>query len=328
MHFSIFRSQRRIQLNRGVARIALLVGFVAAGAAMSTPSAAQAENKVDKVEGILGGAGTSGVVREPGSLDDAKKKQVEDLASALAAATGGRAYIVVLKKESDVDDFKNTYRNLGMARQDVLIVSNGAKWIFNCAAMSEADKKRLMKPIFEGSGNPLVRMRQLTDAIPSAIAGSQGAAKTGANTGRRRANNNATRSDRSAVAGDTSSSEGGFPFGLAFLGLLVVGGGGFVVMRRKQRDKRLGAEFKEALAPGENAIAEVFMGLDGIEDTPGFDGLLSSSTALQSEFDAVKAAPPTRQSIIQAQALSKRARELEGQMRALGGKGSAGLFGS
>ncbi len=272
-----------------------------------------AHANVGKVQEILEGAGQSGVARGPKTVNDEVKAKLGAMARDLAAKTGARAYIVVLADGSNVDDYGKVYDRMKLGGADVLIVSAGGEWVLRCNAIAAADKQRLMKQVMSTGGNPLDRMGRLTAALPAAIAASQQRAaplKSGRNA-----------APAPPITTAPASSSGGFGFGFAFLVLLLVGGAGVVFWRRKSRDTRLAAEFKQALDPGEQAMANIFLGMDAVEGKPGFDALLSRATDLSSDFDALKAQPPSRQSISRATSLGQKAKALEGEFRALGGGG-------
>lgn len=278
-----------------------------------------AHANVGKVQEILEGAGQSGVARGPKTVSDEVKAKLGAMARELAGKTSARAYIVVLADGSNVDDYGKVYDRMKLGGADVLIVSAGSKWVLRCNAIAAADKQRLMKQVMSAGGNPLDRMARLTAALPAAIAASQQRAAPASS--RRKA------APARPITTEPASSSGGFGFGFAFLVLLLVGGAGVVFWRRKSRDTRLAAEFKQALDPGEQAMANIFLGMDAVEGKPGFDALLSRATDLSSDFDALKAQPPSRQAISRATSLGQRAKALEGEFRALGGGSGPNLLG-
>lgn len=298
-------------------RIALLV--LASCLLGSIPVAAHAN--VGKVQEILEGSGRSGVARGPKTVDDRVKAQLAEMARELAGKTGARAYIVVLADGSNVDDYAKVYDKMNLGGADVLIVSAGGKWALRCNGISSSDKQRLMKQVLSGGANPLDRMQRLTAALPAALGASQGKAAAGS---RRRA---AAASGKTAPVRTAPESSGGFGFGFAFLALLLIGGGGFVFWRRKQRDARLEGDLKAALDPGEQAMANIFLGMDAVEGKPGFDALLSRATDLSTGLDALKRQPPSRQTIARAETLSRQAKQLEGEFRAFGGGSGPQLLG-
>ena len=102
-----------------------------------------------------------------------------------------------------------------------------------------------------------------------------------------------------------------------FFLVLVLGGIGFVIWRRKQRDGNLSAEFKAAMDPAENSMADFYLGTDGFESNPQFEPMLGRATALSNQIDQLKAKGPTRESIARARALAKDAAALESELRRL-----------
>lgn len=299
----------------GRGRAAMRALTVAAAVAMTAlPLSARAG--VDDVLKILQNKGNAGVVRGPKTIDDAARDQLDAATKQLSAKTGGKAYVVVLPSGEDPDDYTDIYQKMSMKGKDVLIATNGKNWELRCDAIGKGEKDALFQSALSGGGNPVQRLGKLMDGVPAAIARSQTAhgGKAIATTGARRPL-------------PPSDSSGGFPWGWAMFGLLVAGVVGVVLFRRKQRDRRLVEDFKKALEPGEAAMAEVFLGMDGLESHPRFDEMLSRATGLSSKFDELKAQPPSRQGIAQAESLSKQARELHGQFRALGSSATARIEG-
>lgn len=289
-----------------------IAGLVVLACGLLGVAAAPAHANVGKVQEILEGSGRSGVARGPKTVDDRVKAQLAEMARELADKTGARAFIVVLADGSNVDDYAKVYDKMKLNGADVLIVSAGGKWALRCNGISSSDKQRLMKQVLSGGANPLERMQRLTSAIPAALGASQ--AKAGSGAQRRATTATGTRNPIRT----REESSGGFGFGFALLALLLIGGGGFVFWRRKQRDARLEGDLKAALDPGEQAMANIFLGMDAVEGKPGFDALLSRATDLSTGLDALKRLPPSRQTIARAETLSRQAKQLEGEFRAFG----------
>ncbi len=289
----------------------LLLGLLAAGLCISASPAARAAN-VDAVLSILQKKGNAGAARGPKTIDDAAKAKVDGMAEQLAQRTGGKAYIVVLPEDEEPDDYISIYGKMGLGGKDVLIATNGKEWELRCDAIAKAQKDTLFAQTLGTGGNPLQRLEKLTTALPGAIQSSQkvhGGTRAIATTGARPYQPHV-------------QHESGFPWGWTLFGALVAGAVGFVFWRRKQRDRALAAELKAALDPGESSMAEIFLGMDGLEQHPRFDQLLSRATGLSSKFDELKAQSPSRQAIVQAESLSRQARELHGEFRVLGAPAS------
>ncbi len=286
---------------------ALALTWVAAGFGLTVSPAARAAN-VDAVLSILQSKGNAGVARGPKTIDDAAKAKVEAMTEQLAQRTGGKAYVVVLPEGEDPGDYISIYGKMGLSGRDVVIATNGKDWELRCDAISKGQKQTLFSQTLGKGGNPLERLEKLTNALPAAVQSSQQSqrgTKAIATTGAR-------------PYQPVGQAEGGFPWGWTLFGALVVGAVGVVFWRRKQRDRSLAAELKTALDPGESAMAEIFLGMDGLEEHPRFDQLLSRATALSSKFDELKAQSPSRQAIGQAESLSRQARELHGEFRGIG----------
>lgn len=290
---------------------------IALALALPLVTAASASANPSKVEELLRKAGNAGVARGPKTIDDAAKATIDGYTKALANKTGGKAYVVVLPGDAAPADYVGIYGSMGLGGKDVLIATNGKQWELRCDGIDAGAKANLLQKALGSGGNPVQRLEKLMNGLPSALAGSQRANAAGRTV--------ATTQGRPFQP--SSSDSGGFPWGWALFGVLIAGVVGIVVMRRRQRDGRLAAEFKKALEPGESAMAEIFLGMDGLESHPRFDELLSKATALSSRLDELKAGPPSRQSIVQAEQLGRQARELHGQFRAIGGSASAQLEG-
>ena len=291
--------------------LAVLVAGLTLGVALT----ASANPSV--VEGLLRKAGNAGVARGPKTIDDAAKSTIEGYTKALASKTGGKAYVVVLPADAKPSDYVGLYGSMSLSGKDVLIATNGKAWELRCDAIDGDAKAKLLQSALGSGGNPVQRLEKLMNGLPSALAGSQRANATGRTV--------ATTQGRQVQPSNTDS--GGFPWGWLVFGVLIAGVVGIIIMRRSQRDGRLAADFKVALDPGESAMADIFLGMDGAESHPRFDELLSRATALSSRLDELKAGPPSRPAIVQAEQLGRQARELQGQFRAIGGSSAGQLDG-
>ncbi len=284
---------------------ALPFAVLALTLAALTPQDAQANPK--KVAEILQSSGSSAVVRGPGTINNQVKAKLEGQAAALASKTGGKVFLVIVNGNTGVGAYAKLYDTLGLGKGDVLIASNGKKWALRCNGISKADKSRLLKQVMSAGGDPMARMSGLMSGIPSALGHSQKQGKKARSTG-------AATAVGTAAAVESSS---GFGFGAIFFLLLLVGGVGFVIWRRKQRDAALEAEFRAAIDPAENHMAEFYLGSDGLEGHPQFDQLLSQATGISGQIDALKAATPTREAISKAKTLTKQAAEMHQSLKRL-----------
>ncbi|MCO4762875.1 MAG: TPM domain-containing protein [Myxococcales bacterium] len=284
------------------AMLALLVG-----ASLALPATATANP--GKVAQILQKSGDVGVVRGPGTISNDIKAKITGQAKQLAASTGGKVYVVIVNSETGIGPYSKLYNKLSMGTKDVLIASNGTKWALRCNGISKKDKKKLLKKAMTSGGDPLSRMSKLMAGIPAALGHSQAAAKP------KTANQAARATGGGRAIAPVEESSGGY--GWIFFLLIVGGGVGFVIWRRKQRDADLTGDLKAALDPAENHMADFYIGTDGFESHPQFSNMLAKGTALSNQIDTLKAAPPTRESISKAQTLAKSAAALESELRAL-----------
>src|SRR5690242_8221559 len=88
-----------------LARWLPLAGLLVALSAIAYPS---------QVADILRKAGQSGVVRAPGTVDDATKAQLDQIAHDAASKTGAKVYLIVLKQSDNPSDYAGVYSDLGM----------------------------------------------------------------------------------------------------------------------------------------------------------------------------------------------------------------------
>lgn len=301
-------------------------------ALMSLAAPARAD-PVSAVANILRQSGQFGVARGPNTVDDATKEKLVDLAHQTATKTGAKAYVVILPSGSDPAPFAANYDTLGMTGKDVLVVSNGPQWDLRCSALSAAEKQGLLDRAMRGGAKPLERMEILTGELATALAKVK-TASTGAkaltwnefqhaNAGK--GWNGARMSEeyqayrQSLATSDTSTlatastplasghAKGGSWLGPTFFALVVGAIVAWVLVRRRKRDANLAAEFKRALSGPESTMADVYLGMDGLEKNPNFGELMDSASAVSARIDALKAADPTRENIAKAQALSAEA---------------------
>ncbi len=96
-----------------------------------------------------------------------------------------------------------------------------------------------------------------------------------------------------------------------------IGGVGGGVVRRKRRDARVLGEFTTALDPVEHDLADTYLSMDGLEDTPGFNELLAQATAVSEKVDGIKAETPNRQAISRLKSLSSEVAFIKDEIRKL-----------
>ncbi len=287
----------------------LLSLAVLTGALLLSPPA---HANPDKVADILRQSGNVGVARGPKTINNEAKAKIRTLAERTAAKTGGKVYVVILAKGTDLAPYAKIYDKLGLAKRDVLYVSNGSQTVLRCNGISKADKTKLMASVMKSAGDPMVRLERLMAGLPAALGHSQGKAK-------RASGRSTTTSNGAALAATaaTQTESSGFGWGWMIFLLLVVGGVAFVIWRRKQRDGQLDAAFKAALDPAENHMADFYLGTDGFEAHPQFSTMLARGTAISAQIDALKAQTPTREAIAKAASLAKDAAALESELRRL-----------
>lgn len=264
-----------------------------------------------KVADILRQSGNSGVVRGPKTISNKQKNKLAGVARQAASRTGGKVYVVIVNSDTKTKPYAKLYKKLNMGKGDVLIVSNGPKWELRCDGISKSDKSKLLKAVMSNNGDPLSRATSLLKGIPKALGHSQAKAKAG-------------KSSSPPIGGGSGSTDlatkesaGGFPWVAIFFLLFVAGGVGFVIFRRKQRDASLDADFKAALDPAENHMADFYLGTDGFESHPQFSNMLAKGTQISTQIDALKAKTPTREAISKAKTLAKEAAAIESELRGL-----------
>ena len=288
---------------------------------------------VSAVANILRQSGQFGVARGPNTIDDATKEKLVDLAHQTATKTGAKTYVVILPAGSDPAPFAANYDVLGMAGKDVLVVSNGPQWDLRCAALSAAEKQGLLDRAMRAGSKPLERMEILTGELAAALAKVKTTATTAkvlawnefqhANAGkgwdgaRMSQEYQAYRQGQATAATSTltttsqplasGQAKGGGWLGPTFFALVIAALVGWVLVRRRKRDADLSAEFKRALNGPESTMADVYLGMDGLEKNPDFGQLMDMASGVSARIDSLKGADATRENIAKAQALNAEA---------------------
>lgn len=284
---------------------------------------------------ILSHVGQSGIAQNVG-LDQAKKDVANGIAKDAAAKTGAKVYVVLLKRDEDPGAYADLYTQLNMQGKDLLIASNGTKWEVKCAALTHDAKQTATDKALKIEGlDPLGRLRALTSEMTTAI--NQQAVSSrmnwnqfeaanagkGWNSQRMSAEYERYKATGQTSAGTAIAAPGAQPVATpssgsgvgtwVFLSLLIAGVVGFVLWRRKQRDANLGAELKAALQGPEQALTDVFMNMDGLENHPRFGQMLEAATACQAKVDELKKGQPTREAVSKARALNDEANRVRRQ---------------
>jgi len=297
---------------------AALIALFTAGTAAASPE--------DALK-FLTSTGKTGVAQNVG-LDAGKKSEVEGIANDLAAKTGAKVYVVLLKRDEDPEPYGGLYERLQMKGKDVLIASNGTKWEVKAAALDHASKQAAVDRALSQQGQqPIARLRLVTDELGTALAnvkhmtwnefqaanGGRGwsGAKMASEFARYKETGVAPGGPGTAITVQpgtqvtpTSSGHTGL---WIFLGVLAAAIVGVVIWRRKSRDANLGAELKEMLRGPEQVLTDVVLNMDGLEDHPRFSQLMDAYSACQGKFDQLKSATPTREAIGRARALNDEA---------------------
>jgi len=81
-----------------------------------------------------------------------------------------------------------------------------------------------------------------------------------------------------------------------------------VPARRPSRDMR---------GEREHDLADTYLSMDGLEDTPGFNELLAQATAVSEKVDGIKAETPNRQAISRLKSLSSEVAFIKDEIRKL-----------
>jgi hypothetical protein len=314
----------------------LLLGLAVALPAFAYPS---------QITAILRQSGTSGVVRAPGTVNDEVKKDLDQLAQDTAAKTGAKVYLVVVKSTDNPNEYVGIYNDLNMAGKDMLIVTNGPAWDLRCNALSAAEKDGILSRAGMTGSKPLERMHQVTDQVASSLANTRNAvASTGArmswqqfehaNAGKgwssaqmsaawaqykqglpHQGSTRNSGGDNTALATSTAElppltkTHSSGPGAMLYVLLAFVAAiGGWVFFRRRNRDASLAEDMKRALQGPEAAMTDVYMDLD--DKHPRFVTLIEEATAVTGRIDAIKRAPPSRESIARLSGLQDEARRL------------------
>ncbi|MBP48326.1 MAG: hypothetical protein CMH53_10350 [Myxococcales bacterium] len=253
-----------------------------------------------KVSEILSRSGRFGAVRGPKTIDSATKDKISALMRQVSQRTGGRAFAVILPSGTRTKAYARLYSTLKMTPRDILIVSNGSQWSVRCDGISKQQKQDMMSSVMSLGGDPLGRMRRLSEALPEALESSQ------EQTTHNGIAIDSTIPKHDPLQGDHRShpSQSDSPWATAAFLLFVAGGVGFVILRRKRRDAAIEADFSDALEPVETRLTELYLNLDGLENHPDFDALLSDATATSTELDDLKGKAPSRETIAKLRRLS------------------------
>ena len=248
-----------------------------------------------QVRDMLQHAGQTFVARAPGTIDDATKHEIEAIAQATAAKTGGKVYIIIDNKTAP-SEYDRLYTDLGLTGHDVVVASNGPGWSLQVGSLSAQQKQDILNRVGLAGGKPLDKLKTLTDDVQRALAQTKAVTHT-------------TTSAGTLAPAPTPASSGGHG-GLIFLGVVVAIIGAVVFFRRKKRDASLTADFQAALQPPTRIMTDVYMGLDGLEHHPDFGTLMDRATAVQSKIDAVKGQAPSREAIARLDALTADANQV------------------
>ena len=247
-----------------------------------------------QVRELLKNAGQSFVVRAPGTIDDATKKDLEATAAATAQKTGGKVYFVIDNKTKP-SDYDSLYTDLGLTGHDVVVASNGPGWSLQCGSLSAQQKQDILNREGLAGGQPLDRMKAIASDTANALASARPMTA--------RPMTQATTGQPAPLPNAPSSGHGG----LIFLGIVVAAIVGIVLWRRKKRDAALAEAWAPALEGPTQILTAVYMNLDGLEAHPNFSALMDQAGAVQKKLDDLKGQAPTRESIARAQALSAEA---------------------
>ncbi len=285
-----------------------------------------------QVRDLLKNAGQSFVVRGPGTIDDATKKDLEATAQATAQKTGGKVYFVIDNKTKP-SDYDSLYTDLGLTGHDIVVASNGPGWSLQCGSLSAQQKQDILNREGVAGGKPLDRMKAIANDTASALANTKAVAaqlswnefqhvnrdkglspaqmseayarykQTGAMPG---GTTTLATTAQPAPLQKTPASSGGHG-GLIFLGIVVLAIVGIVFWRRKQRDSALAAEWAPALEGPTQILTAVYMNLDGLEAHPNFSALMDQAAVVQKKLDDLKGQAPSREGIARAQSLTEEA---------------------
>lgn len=285
-----------------------------------------------QVRDILKGASQSAVVRAPGTIDEATKKDLEDAARATAHKSGGKVFFIVDNKTSP-SDYDSLYTDLGLTGHDMVIASNGPGWSLQCGSLSAQQKQDILNREGMAGGKPADRMKKIADDAANALALTKSNAMTWnefehANAGKglttaqmREAyahykqtggmpvgvqSSTGTQSSTTLAPSPQTQQSSGHG-GLIFLGVVVALIVGVVFWRRRKRDETLAADWKTALEAPTRVMTDIYGGLDGMEKHPNFVQMMDQLTVVQNKIDALKSAPPSRENIARLQGLTEEA---------------------
>lgn len=257
------------------------------GSLLVLPSLASADP--GKVADILKSKGNAGLAQNAG-LDDASKARLDASAKDTASKTGGKVYLVVLKKDTPPEPYANLYTQLGMSGKDILLATNGVAWDLRVSALPSEARTGILSQTASAGGSPLDRVDNVLRETTSALAKVKvGTGSTLATVGVKEV----------PLARKESSNTGLF----AFLAVAAVAVGVWVFFRRKKRDAAIAAELQQALKGPEAVLTDIYLGMDGLENHPQFGDLIERANQVQARLDEVKNAPPSRESIAKLRAI-------------------------
>jgi len=242
-----------------------------------------------KVADILKTKGNAGLAQNAG-LDDASKARLDASAKDTASKTGGKVYLVVLKKDTAPEPYANLYSQLGMSGKDILLATNGVAWDLRVSALPSEARTGILSQTASAGGSPLDRVDNVLRETMSALA------KVKVGTG----NTLATVGVKEVPLARKESSNTGL---FAFLAVAAIAVGVWVFFRRKKRDAAIATELQQALKGPEAVLTEIYLGMDGMENHPQFGELIERANQVQARLDEVKNAPPSRESIAKLRAI-------------------------
>ncbi len=307
-------------------KILALALAVSVGHGFAAPMSAYAAP--DDAYKFLVSTGKAGVAQNVG-LDATKKAEAEGIANDLAAATGAKAYFIILKRDENPADYISLYERLQMKGKDVLVASNGTSWEVKVAALSHdakvaAEGRALSQTDVKG----IARFRLLSNELSSAIAQTKAMTWNEFQTANAGKGWHGARMSREfelyKSTGATSGGQGTAMVGQAsntmyqpqsssntgawvFFGVVVAAIVGIVLWRRRRRDAGLAEELKRNLANPEAVLADLVLNMDGLEDHPKFGVLMDAYSECENKLKDLKHGSPTRESVVRARSLNDEA---------------------
>lgn len=242
-----------------------------------------------KVADILRTKGTSGLAQNAG-LDDATKARLEASAKDTASKTGGKVYVVVLKKDTPTGPYGDVYTQLGMSGKDILLATNGVQWDLRSGNLPSQARSEILETTAKGGGTPLDRVDNVLRETATQLA----QVKTGT------AGTLATTGPKEVPLARKESSNVGL---IAVVAIAAVAVGIWVYFRRKTRDAAIATELQQALKGPESVLTDIYLGMDGMENHPQFADLIERANQVQARLDEVKNGTPSRESIAKLRAI-------------------------